>query len=118
MDNTYWNKTGKYQELADQLREFIPAMGSVEHPRKNPALEKFRKASNCYYDLYNNGLGNRNAEFRQIFGLAPSHYKHSFIRFKFSDDLYEEVEVKMNRIVLDAAIERGLVKQDEDGVLI
>ena len=47
MSDTYWNNKGKYQNLSDKLEKLIPAQGSVLNPEKNPALEKFRKASNC-----------------------------------------------------------------------
>lgn len=103
---TYWNNNGKYNAVADLLRNRIPDIGSVENPRKNPALEKFRKASNAYYDLYNNGMGNRNALFRSVFKLSPSHY--GSIRDGYNALLYKLVEERMDVIVLDAAKEQGL----------
>ena len=67
---TYWCSKGKYPELNEALQKLIPAEGPVANAKKNRALEKFRKASNCYYDLYNNGLCNRATEFRGVFGFG------------------------------------------------
>lgn len=71
LDNTYWNAKGLYQEQANKLGELIPLQGECEHYRTtNKALDKFRRAQNCYYDLYNNGLCNRADEFRRVFGFG------------------------------------------------
>lgn len=115
LKNSYWNSTGKYQTLSDELEKSVPMMGSVEQPQKNKALEKFRKASNCYYDLYNNGLGNRVHEFRKVFGISSSHYKIGIGRTHtdFSENMYREVEKKMDEIIIDAAIEQGLIKYED-----
>jgi hypothetical protein len=51
---TYWNHTGKYQELSDRLQELVPAVGRCN----TSELELFRLVNNIYYDLYNNGLCN------------------------------------------------------------
>lgn len=110
MEHTYWNRDGKYQILASALEKLVPASGSVEYPEANPKLEKFRKASNCYYDLYNNGLYNRAKEFYHVFGIASSQYKIGYGVFRdFSYNLYSETELRMNQIILDAAVEQGIV---------
>lgn len=49
-----WCGNSTYTPLANALNELVPFSGQVEEPRKNRNLEKFRKASNCYHDLYNN----------------------------------------------------------------
>lgn len=105
---TYWEGNGVRQAVSKQLEALIPASGSVEHPRKNKALERFRKASNCYYDLYNNGLYNRMVEFRQVFRTAPSEYRSPRRLGTFTDDLYSRVEIMMDNIIYDAAIEQGI----------
>ena len=51
MDNTYWNGSGKYQELTDDIEKLIPRQGAAG----TPELDLFRISSNAYYDLYNNG---------------------------------------------------------------
>ena len=105
-ENTYWNHKGKYEGAVEELNKLVPTEGSVEHPRKNRALEKFRKASNCYYDFYNNGLWNRANEFRQVFGLASSRYKMGCDRF--AQALYDQLEVKMDEIIEKAAAEQNI----------
>jgi hypothetical protein len=106
MSTSYWNGTGLYNATSDQLHKLIPTEGSVANPRKNAALERFRKASNCYYDLYNNGLCNRAAEFRKVFGIQPSRYKIGY--GDYSDHLYLQVEMCMNEIIMAAAREQGI----------
>jgi len=106
MENTYWNSNGTHQAAIEALRALIPVFGPVAQPSKNRALERFRKASNCYYDLYNNGLGNRARAFATIFGIAPSHYRIE--RFTFSPAFYVETEEAMDAIVLAAAKEQGI----------
>lgn len=97
MKNTYWNGEGKLQRTYAILVSRIPIEGEVID---KPSLEKLRKAANCYYDLYNNGLCNRAAEFRQVFGFAGT-----ALRGK-SD---KRLEDKMTEIILNAAIEQGLI---------
>ncbi len=99
---SYWNNTGKREALARKLEALIPKEGEVPDPTKNKALEKFRKASNCYYDLFNNGLCNRAAEFRQVFGFGGTHIAKS--RDYHSDKL----ECKMDEIILAAAVEQNI----------
>ena len=107
---SYWNNTGKNQILGDQLDDLIPASGSVLNPMKNHKLEKFRKAQNCYYDLYNNGLCNRMAEFRKVYGFSASDYKRDDRSYPdFSDALYIKVEELLDLIILDAAKEQKLI---------
>jgi hypothetical protein len=109
MDNTqtYWNHNGKFEDLANKLQKLIPDSGAVPSPRKNVALEKYRKAVNCYYDLYNNGLCNRARLFASVFGVASGRY--GSYRLGFSPSLYAQVEEKMNSIVLAAGKEQGLI---------
>ena len=110
MDNlTYWNSKGKYQAAADALQHLVPDEGSVPNPRQNKALEKFRCATNCYYDLYNNGLCNRASQFARVFGFGASRYKETWRGYgKFSDRLYVKTEEQMDAIIVAAASEQGL----------
>lgn len=109
MENTYWNHKGQYESLAAQLQKLVPLEGSVVEPQRNKALEKFRKASNCYYDLYNNGLCNRAKEFYGVFKIASSHYKEPWRGYgRYSALLYEKTEAAMDRIVLAAAHEQKI----------
>ena len=103
---SYWGKTGKYEDVYKQLWEKIPLMGSVEEPRKNRALEKLRKASNCYYDLFNNGLWNRAKEFYHVFGFGGT----VIVKNRFNENMWEmkKLEEKMDEIILAAAKEQGI----------
>jgi hypothetical protein len=98
MDNTYWNNNGKYQRLYVILSKKIPREYAVKNAAQNPALETLRKATNCYYDLYNNGLCNRAAEFKTIFGFSG----------KRNAD-YDRTEQRMDEIIANAAIEQKVV---------
>jgi len=104
MQNTYWNHNGRFNDMANKLQELIPAEGAVKNITKNRALERFRKAVNCYYDLYNNGLCNRLAAFNKLFGIAASNYRYSHGRF--GQSFYEYVERKMDQFILDAYAEQ------------
>ncbi|MCA1800537.1 MAG: hypothetical protein LC650_04520 [Actinobacteria bacterium] len=105
----YWNNDGLYEEAAKALMTLIPGQGAVNEPRKNKALEKFRKASNCYYDLYNNGLGNRMSEFRKVFGFAASPYRQRWKGYGcFDAPLYTRTEDAMHEIIRNAAHEQGV----------
>lgn len=103
MGQTYWDNQGKYQTLYNLLFKLIPAEGSVPEPKKNKCLEKLRKASNCYYDLFNNGLCNRATEFRTVFGFGGTWISKE--RFPFC----EKLERKMDEIILAAAQEQNVV---------
>jgi len=102
----YWYGAGLYMDFAEQLNDLIPMQDGVPEPRKNRALEKFRRATNIYYDLYNNGLMNRSGEFYQVFGFGAKNYKLGFGRYR--PDLYFKIEEKMDEFVLAAAKEQGL----------
>lgn len=105
--NSYWNNNGRFQMYVEELEALIPSEGEVNEPRKNKALEKFRKACNCYYDLYNNGLCNRASEFREVFGIASTKYKEKVGRCSsFVDELYVNTEQVMDEIILNAVKEQ------------
>lgn len=107
MATTYWNETGRYQAAAKALDAMIPMTGSVDQPRKNKKLEKYRRAVNCYYDLYNNGLCNRRGEFARVIGVTPSHYR-IWRSGDFHPGFFSAVESAMDVIIRDAAVEQGL----------
>lgn len=55
MENTYWDRKGKYQAELDHLTEmFVPLMGKCS----TVAGELVRSATRLAYDFYNNGMGN------------------------------------------------------------
>lgn len=104
----YWNGNGKYQTLADQLLELVPANGQVDKPKQNPALEKFRLYTNAYYDLFNNGGWNRARDIYRWFPGAMSLAKKN--RW---DDIYGITEPRIDKIILAAAREQGLIKEED-----
>lgn len=106
MSATYWNRTGRHMAVIEQLHALIPTEGAVASPRKNPKLEKLRRAINCYYDLYNNGLCNRASEFARVTGIAASRHKQGYGRY--SPQLYTLLEERMDAIIADAAAEQNI----------
>ena len=103
----YWDNTGEHEALYAQLRLLIPSMGEVpDHKGKNKKLEKLRVASNCYYDLFNNGLCNRAAAFRRVFGFGGT----VIAQRGFNRAMHEsrELERMMDEIILAAAAEQGV----------
>lgn len=103
--NSYWDSNGKYQALYDKVKDLIPVEGAVPDARgKNRKLERLRVASNCYYDLFNNGLCNRAAEFRRVFGFGGS----AIVKSRFQDT--SALEEQMDDIILAAALEQGMAK--------
>ncbi len=103
---TYWNEQGTYQTIAEALQGLIPAIGEVpEGKTTNKALERFRRAQNCYYDLYNNGLGNRAREFSTLFRIpgVPREIKQNYhYNFLVSSLTEGAIENKMDGFILDA----------------
>lgn len=102
---TYWNSKGKYQVVCDLLGEMVPDSGPVTGS-KNRALEKYRKACNCYYDLYNNGLINRATSFAKVFKIPASQYRIPGTYGRFGHYLYVQTEDVMNDIIVAAALEQ------------
>ena len=105
MTNTYWNSNGTYQNLAKQLRSHVPFAGEITG-KGNKALEKFRKASNAYYDIFNNGGCNRAAQIRSIFKFGMTSMRLGK-RFDWNA-IHEKVEPIMDQIILAAAAEQGI----------
>ena len=105
--NTYWNNNGTHNTLVAKLALLIPSQGEVANKAKNAKLEKFRKAQNCYYDLYNNGLCNRAREFASTFKIPAKQY--GSYGHGYSPVLYTKLETAMDEIILAAAKEQNLV---------
>lgn len=105
-DKTYWNSTGRYQDMADLLERLIPITGEVPDPNgANKHLDTFRRAVNCYYDLYNNGLCNRAREFSTLFKIAgvPKEIKaRRWMDGMLNSDTTERIEDKMSQFILAA----------------
>ena len=64
-ENISWGIHKSYKKLYDALWDKVPAMGEIKG-NNNKKLEKFRRASNVIYDIFNNGLMNRARELRVL----------------------------------------------------
>jgi len=117
-NNAVWGCTPKTSELADKLTslDIFPSVGEVSNKKKYPSLEKFRKAQNVVYDIFNNGLGNRGRQLR-VLGLKKHQlaleewcrYSGRLIRESNWDQINEIVEAAFTPIVLAAAQEQGIL---------
>lgn len=111
-ENTYWNHKGKYPKFNAELEKLIPSMGPVPNADENPALEQYRVATNCYYDLYNNGLYNRAEEFREVFGfdamgmMEDAGYEKDSTRPELTQEVIDHTERMMDELILAAYSEQ------------
>jgi len=113
MDKTYWTGQGRYQAQADALEKLLPIFGEVEDGKgANKHLETFRRAVNCYYDVYNNGLCNRAREFSTLFKIAGVAKEINSRRANgmLSMDTQERIEDKMSLFIL-AAFQEQFVEE-------
>ena len=107
MVNNYWEGTGKYERLSSELDALIPAIGSVYRTEQNPKLERYRKMSNAYYDLYANGGGNRSRKTSYYFPKTITHARNG------DWDLCKIItEPLINKAIIMAALEQGLINQE------
>jgi hypothetical protein len=103
-EKNYWGGNGTHQELADRLAKLVPTEGPVLKARRNPALERFRQASNAYYDLYNNGGCNRAGSIARLFGSGLC----GLARSRAWNLAFARTEPRMDAYVLAAAAEQGI----------
>jgi len=116
--NASWGCTTDTKQIAEDLTalDIWPATGEVEDKKNNPAMEKFRKAQNVVYDIFNNGLCNRARQCRHALdGLTKAELAfavYSNGRFCYPanwDQIEQKVEEKFTPIVMAAAREQGLI---------
>ena len=107
-----WGCTPTTNRLRNKLSELeaFPATGECELKyTKNKALERFRRAQNVVYDIFNNGLMNRGKQLK-ILGLKkhrmPLPDQYGLGNW---DRIEEMVEEKFTPIIFEAAKEQGLV---------
>jgi len=120
MENTYWNHKGTHEDKAKKLQELIPAQGEVSKPWKNKALERFRKASNAYYDIFNNGGWNRGKSIGKFFPEVMWCLKNQvhnrggspMMRKRGWENIYLITEPVMDQIVLDAYAEQFGIEEE------
>jgi hypothetical protein len=113
MNRTYWTGQGRYQLKADALEKLLPIFGEVEDGKgANKHLETFRRAVNCYYDVYNNGLCNRAREFSTLFKIAgvAKEIRSRRANGTLSMETQERIEDKMSLFIL-AAFQEQFVEE-------
>ena len=117
--NNSWGVNSGFKHLADKLSDLLPFEGRCENPNsKNKHLDKFRRAQNAAYDLFNNGLCNKRGLFVSIFAENENYYidkwniptQKSFRYFtKDSFNCWEDrIEKILTPIIIAAAKEQGV----------
>ena len=84
---TYWCEKGKYQKESDILQKLVPSEGEAQDTR----IELYRRVSNTYYDIYNNGGWNLDLKEDGIrYGLH--NMKSLGIDLSKTEELIEKIE--------------------------
>ena len=103
----YWNGTGRFEDLANWLDKMVPAKGECE--KHHGRLERYRKMCNAYYDLFCNGGGNACRGTARYFGGIVKRYAE----LGLWDECYKITEPKMDKAILDAALDTKLITREE-----
>ena len=104
-----WGVNEGFKHLQEKLDELIPFEGRCEFPNsKNKALDKFRRAQNAAYDLFNNGLGNKRSLFQNIYGWSVGPRDTSYAQKMTWSHWEDKVEEVLTPIILEAAKEQGI----------
>ena len=116
--NIEWGCTPETKILAERLSNLdaFPSQGECELKyTTNKQLDRFRRAQNVVYDIFNNGLCNRAKEVK-ILGLAKRDlpfevydYSGRYLYPANWDRIEEIVEEKFTPFVMAAAKEQGLL---------
>jgi hypothetical protein len=105
LTNTYWKHNGRYQNLAIALHKMLPAEGPITDCKSQPCLEKFRMASNIYYDFHSNKLAYMKKEFKSMFAVDPASLRKVPNSTKYIPSVYSYIEASMDLIIVEAAFE-------------
>ena len=112
-----WGCTPTTNRIRNMLSDLDHFPDQGECPKKytaNKALERFRRAQNVVYDIFNNGLMNRGKQLK-ILGLrrhdlALEEWRGGECIYRANWDRIEEVvEEKFTPIIFEAAKEQGLI---------
>ena len=107
--STSWGIHEGFKTAVDKLNELLPFEGKCEFPKtKNKHLEKFRRAQNAAYDLFNNGLCNKSRLFRDIYGWSVGYRDTSYANRMTWSHWENRVEEVLTPIIIAAAIEQGV----------
>ena len=99
-----WATNEGFEALRNQLTDLLPLSGRCDKSRStNKKLDKFRTAQNLLHDLFNNGLCDRKAHFRQFFGWAPLGFDFSRNQWEMFE---EELEPTFTQLMQEAAAEQ------------
>ena len=105
-----WGVNQGFSHLNNNLNDLLPLMGRCEFPNsKNKALDKFRRAQNAAYDLFNNGLGNKRQQFKRIFGWSVGPRETGYANQMTWSHWEDRVEEVMTPIIIAAAKEQGVL---------
>ena len=104
-----WGCNQGFSHLNNNLNDLLPLEGRCEFPNsKNKALDKFRRAQNAAYDLFNNGLGNKRSLFQNIYGWSVGVRDTSYATTVTWSQWEDNVEKVLTPIILEAAKEQGI----------
>ena len=104
-----WGVNEGFKDLCDKLTELLPIEGRCEFPKtKNKHLEKFRRAQNAAYDLFNNGLCNYQRLFKDIYGWSVGYRDTSYANRMTWSHWEDRVEEVLTPIIIAAAKEQGV----------
>ena len=107
--STSWGIHEGFKTAVDKLNELLPFEGRCESPMsKNKHLEKFRRAQNAAYDLFNNGLCNYQRLFKDIYGWSVGYRETSYANRMTWSHWEDRVEEVLTPIIIAAAIEQGV----------
>ena len=100
------------QSVYEKLDELVPFDGPVVNVNKNKKLEKFRKATNVVYDIFNNGLMNKGKSLK-VLGLMkydmplPQYAGGHYYEGNW-DRITEIVTPIFEKIIFEAVQEQGI----------
>ena len=107
--STSWGIHEGFKTAVDKLNELLPFEGKCEYPMsKNKHLEKFRRAQNAAYDLFNNGLCNKRSLFQNIYGWSVGVRETSYAQKMTWSHWENKVEEVLTPIIIAAAKEQGI----------
>uniref|UniRef100_A0AAU8HY73 Uncharacterized protein n=1 Tax=Rhizobium phage LG08 TaxID=3129229 RepID=A0AAU8HY73_9CAUD len=115
MKVSFWNGNHKLSKVVHALDDLVDNKADFETGEikgsKNKHLNNFRKASNAYYDIFNNGGMNRARLINSIFGLSSSRVK-TYVRCNMWDMLMDHCDPIVENLVKLAAEEQGIEIND------
>ena len=100
------------QSVYEKLDELVPFDGPVVNVNKNKKLEKFRKATNVVYDIFNNGLMNKGKSLKVLglmkYDLPLPQYAGGHYYEGNWDRITEIVTPIFEKIIFEAVQEQGI----------